>query len=48
VLDVPDSNPQQAASSIAIALNWLVIALMVLAIIYSLVMVARNWSHIGV
>ena len=46
--NVPDADPQQRAGIITGALNWFVIALMVVAIIYSVAMVVRNWSHIGV
>ena len=43
-----DSTPRQPAGLITIAAYWLVAALMALAIIYSLVIVMRNWSHISV
>jgi hypothetical protein len=45
---VTDSTPRQPAGLITAALCWLVVALMALAIIYSLAMVMRNWSHISV
>lgn len=43
-----DTTPRQPAGLATVALHWFVVALMVLAIIYSLVMVMRNWSHISV
>jgi hypothetical protein len=45
---VSDSSPRQPAGLTLITLHWLVVALMVLAIIYALAMVIRNWSHISV
>jgi hypothetical protein len=45
---VTDSTPRQPAGLVTAALCWFVVALMALAIIYSLVMVMRNWSHISV
>ena len=43
-----ESTPRQPAGLITAALYWFVVALMALAIIYSLAMVMRNWSHISV
>ena len=43
-----DSTPRQPASVVTAALFWLVVALIALAIVYSLVTVMRNWSHISV
>ena len=43
-----DPTPRQPVGSITAALYWLVAALMAAAIVYSLAMVMRNWSHISV
>ena len=43
-----DANPRQPMSILMAALYGLVVALMAAAIIYSLAMVMRNWSHISV